>query len=199
MLKEELEDLFNKRVKGADKRTLKEYEDLKSYNREVNEQLKLAREDKDYEKIKELISEKDTELEVELRNKINDTIRFEFRNTSLELDASKLEKMKNPDRYVNQLYFNRTSKQIDRLIKQGKESQAEGLIKLATKSLDKLDVGKAKEKAIRKSLRKQGNELTEEEDDYWDDYFDEQDGGEEPDTYEVIYTTSGSVVGITVV
>lgn len=190
MLKEELKDLLSKKSASNDKRVRQEYEEVRSYNKEVTKELKQARKEKDFETIKKLTKERDIELEIELRNEVQNTVRIEFRNTAIEVDRSKVANLKNPDKYINKLYFNRTTKQIQDLIDKGEESQAKGLIKLAEKSLDKLSTDRRKERQVRRELERMKEDVD------WDFEDDEPDEG---DSYDVVYTTSGSVVNVTVI
>lgn len=192
MLKDELLSLFNgKNIPKKQQKAAKiEFQEIRSEHQEIQKQLKAAKKAKDTAKMAALTSKLDLNLERELRLESENKVQVKFRNTELDLDRSHIQKLKNPDKYVNKLYFNKSFKQVDKLIKQGKETEAKGLLKILSRSKDALVTDDKKEREIEKKI-----------DSYIDDNLWDKNEieGEEEELYDALFSSGGSSITVTTI
>lgn len=201
MLKDELQLLFGQKAKSRQERKYLriEYEELKEHNNALKKDFKRARSKGDFEAMADITNQLDPALEEELRQEVKGTIKIKFRNTSFELDKGNLKRLKNPDKYVNKLYFNKSLKQIDALIDKGFIKEAGGLIQLLEKS-DNLKTDRRKEKEIERKINKLKTKLRGKAIKKGiDSRSSLGEGQEEGKLYDVIFITSGSVLTVTVI
>lgn len=192
MLKDELLSLFNgKNIPKKQQKAAKiEFQEIRGEHQEIQKQLKAAKKAKDTAKMAALTSKLDLNLERELRLESENKVQVKFRNTELDLDRSHIQKLKNPDKYVNKLYFNKSFKQVDKLIKQGKETEAKGLLKILSRSKDTLVTDDKKEREIEKKI-----------DSYIDDNLWDKNEieGEEEELYDALFSSGGSSITVTTI
>lgn len=192
MLKDELLSLFNgKNIPKKQQKAAKiEFREIRGEHQEIQKQLKAAKKAKDTAKMAALTSKLDLNLERELRLESENKVQVKFRNTELDLDRSHIQKLKNPDKYVNKLYFNKSFKQVDKLIKQGKETEAKGLLKILSRSKDALVTDDKKEREIEKKI-----------DSYIDDNLWDKNEieGEEEELYDALFSSGGSSITVTTI
>lgn len=192
MLKDELLSLFNgKNIPKKQQKAAKiEFQEIRGEHQEIQKQLKAAKKAKDTAKMATLTSKLDLNLERELRLESENKVQVKFRNTELDLDRSHIQKLKNPDKYVNKLYFNKSFKQVDKLIKQGKETEAKGLLKILSRSKDALVTDDKKEREIEKKI-----------DSYIDDNLWDKNEieGEEEELYDALFSSGGSSITVTTI
>lgn len=192
MLKDELLSLFNgKNIPKKQQKAAKiEFQEIRGEHQEIQKQLKAAKKAKDTAKMAVLTSKLDLNLERELRLESENKVQVKFRNTELDLDRSHIQKLKNPDKYVNKLYFNKSFKQVDKLIKQGKETEAKGLLKILSRSKDALVTDDKKEREIEKKI-----------DSYIDDNLWDKNEieGEEEELYDALFSSGGSSITVTTI
>lgn len=192
MLKDELLSLFNgKNIPKKQQKAAKiEFQEIRGEHQEIQKQLKAAKKAKDTAKMATLTSKLDLNLERELRLESENKVQVKFRNTELDLDRSHIQKLKNPDKYVNKLYFNKSFKQVDKLIKQGKETEAKGLLKILSRSKDTLVTDDKKEREIEKKI-----------DSYIDDNLWDKNEieGEEEELYDALFSSGGSSITVTTI
>ncbi len=192
MLKDELLSLFNgKNIPKKQQKAAKiEFQEIRGEHQEIQKQLKAAKKAKDTAKMAALTSKLDLNLERELRLESENKVQVKFRNTELDLDRSHIQKLKNPDKYVNKLYFNKSFKQVDKLIKQGKETEAKGLLKILSRSKDALVTDDKKEREIEKKI-----------DSYIDDNLWDKNEieGEEEELYDALFSSGGSSITVTTI
>jgi len=193
VLKKEIKTILSSKSKPVSRYQKLEYEAIKEANKEIRKELRKAKREGDRAKYVELIKDLDTDTENELRNEINKTVEFSYRNTSISVKRDYLSKLKDPEKYVNKMYLNKTYKQIEKLTKEGRESEALGLVKLAEKSVNKLKTDKAKVKSYSNKLNKAKKNLKEKLS------APEEEDEEEETSYNAIFSTSGSIIDITLI
>lgn len=198
MLGKEIKDILSKKASKPNRFTRMAYQELKDSNSEIKKQLRKAKKSGDRKKMLELIDKLEIGSEDELRNEIKGTIEFTFRNTKVSVKRSYLEKLKDPEKYVNKLYLNKTLNQIKKLESKGKETEAAGLIELAWKTNDKIRTDKAKQKSFKAKLRRLNKKVKGKNVKEFNIRRDKE-GNEIETEYSIIYSTSGSVIDVTVI
>lgn len=147
-----LEGEINKAINQSEsekskKQLKKEYNKLKKQNKEIKKQIGIAKRKKDFKKVVFLTQDLRTQRQKELENKLTDRISIRFNNTTISVKKSYLKRIKNKEKYIENIYVNKTETQIKKLIEEGNFLEADGLTRL----LEKGDFSskKAKEKAER--------------------------------------------------
>jgi len=195
VLKDELKAIL--KDKGMSKKQQKAarqaYEEIRDSNKELAKELRKAKKSKDFDKMAEILPNIDKNLERELRLEASNKIEVRFRNTSIDVDRSYVSKLKDPDKYVNKLYFNKTFKQVERLIDSGRFGEAKGLLKIAERSKETLPTDKRKSRQIDEQIERLSEELEGLE------YDIEDIEAEEDETYDPIFTSGGSSITVTVI
>jgi len=198
VLGKEIKDILSKKASKPNRFARMAYQELKDSNSEIKKQLRKAKKSGDRKKMLELIDKLEIGAEDELRNEIKGTVEFTFRNTKVSVKRSYLEKLKDPEKYVNKLYLNKTLNQIKRLEAKGKETEASGLIELAWKTNDKIRTDKAKQKSFKAKLRRLNKKVKGKNVKEFNIRRDKE-GNEIETEYSIIYSTSGSVIDVTVI
>jgi uncharacterized protein (DUF2147 family) len=198
VLDKEIKLILGKPLAKANRYIRAEYLALKEENNDLKKQLRRAKKSGDRKEIIELTNKIDYSTEAKLKNQVNETVDFNFRNTKVTVKRSYLEKLKDPEKYVNKMYLNKTLNQIKKLEAKGYKTQAAGLVELAWKTNDKLRTDKSKQKAYKEKL-KRINKRVEGKDPKEFNIKRKKDGETEQTEYAIIYDTKNATVSVTVI
>ena len=198
MLGKEIKTILSKKAIKADKFRREAYLDLKAKNASYKSKLKKAKKAGDREAFLDAMKEIDVSGESQYRTEVNGTVEFNFRNTVVSVKRSYLERLKDPAKYVNKMYLNKTLTQIKRLESKGKTTEASGLIELAWKTNDKIITDSKKQKSFREKLRKINKKVGGKDPKEFN-IKRNKDGTQEETSYAVIHETAGNTVNVTVI
>lgn len=192
--KKELQSLSKGNRKDVPKKRLKQaYEEIKEDNKFWRKEFRKARSKGDFGQMARITEKIDSNLEKQLKAELEDKIVFKFRNTEIQVKEDYINKLKDPDKYVNKLYFNKTLRQAKKAIKEGKSKQASGLLELAYKSQKTLQTDLKKERQVSKEISRLNRKLKN-EDRINKKQIDKDYNADEATSVDVIYTGSGQII-----